>query len=94
MAGHKLAPVLDAFQSVYTSQSFGSLPHYIPLLYRFVIWFFHSTLSAVLLRKDSLAVVTFAPVVSWHSTLWFSRTVSQDTTTLKYVLYLVNLVNI
>ena len=61
MTCHKLAPVLDVFQSVYKPKLgfFSALP----FIYRFVIWFLFSTLSAEQGRKDILIVITFAFVV-------------------------------
>ena len=58
---HKLAPVLDVFQSAYKPKLrfFAALP----LLYRFVIWFLFSTLSAVLGSSDRLIVLTFVFIV-------------------------------
>ena len=58
---HKLAPVLDVFQSAYKPKLrfFAALP----LLYRFVIWLFFSTLSAVLVKNDRLIVFTFVFIV-------------------------------
>ena len=58
---HKLAPVLDVFQSAYKPKLrfFAALP----LLYRFVIWFLSSTLSAVLGSSDRLIVLTFVFIV-------------------------------
>ena len=58
---HKLAPVLDVFQSAYKPKLrfFAALP----LLYRFVIWFLFSTLSAVLVPGDRLIVLTFVFIV-------------------------------
>ena len=58
---HKLAPVLDVFQSAYKPKLrfFAALP----LLYRFVIWFLFSTLSAVLVPGDRLFVITFVFIV-------------------------------
>ncbi len=58
---HKLAPVLDVFQSAYKPklQFFAALP----LLYRFVIWFLFSTLSAELGPSDRLIVITFVFIV-------------------------------
>ena len=58
---HKLAPVLDVFQSAYKPKLrfFAALP----LLYRFVIWFLFSMLSAVLEPSDRLIVITFVFIV-------------------------------
>ena len=58
---HKLAPVLDVFQSAYKPKLrfFAALP----LLYRFVIWLLFSTLSAVLEPSDRLIVLTFVFIV-------------------------------
>ena len=58
---HKLAPVLDVFQSAYKPKLrfFAALP----LLYRFVIWFLFSTLSAELGPSDRLIVLTFVFIV-------------------------------
>ena len=86
---HKLAPVLDVFQSAYKPKLrfFAALP----LLYRFVIWFLFSALSAVLGSNDRLSVITFAFIVilAIHSLV-------QPYSNLKHnyieTLYLVNLV--
>jgi len=53
--------VLDVFQSAYKPKLrfFAALP----LLYRFVIWFLSSTLSAVLGSSDRLIVLTFIFIV-------------------------------
>ncbi len=61
MTCHKLAPVLDVFQSEYKPKLrfFAALP----LLYRFVIWFLFSTLSAELGPSDRLIVLTFVFIV-------------------------------
>ena len=58
---HKLAPVLDVFQSAYKPKLrfFAALP----LLYRFVIGFLFSALSAELGINDNLTVFTFAFIV-------------------------------
>ena len=61
MTCHKLAPVLDVFQSAYKPKLrfFAAFP----LLYRFVIWFLFSILSAGLERNDILIVITFVFIV-------------------------------
>ena len=61
MTCHKLAPVLDVFQSAYKPKLrfFAALP----LLYRFMIGFLFSALSAVLGWNDRLSVITFAFIV-------------------------------
>ena len=58
---HKLAPVLDVFQSAYKPKLrfFAALP----LLYRFVIWFLYSMLLAVRKTSDTLIVITFVFIV-------------------------------
>ena len=58
---HKLAPVLDVFQSAYKPKLrfFAALP----LLYRFVIWLLFSILSAELEPSDRLIVLTFVFIV-------------------------------
>ena len=58
---HKLAPVLDVFQSAYRPKLrfFAALP----LLYRFLIWFLFSTLSTGLTISDRLIVLTFVFIV-------------------------------
>ena len=58
---HKLAPVLDVFQSEYKPKLrfFAALP----LLYRVVIWFLYSALSAELGPSDRLIVLTFVFIV-------------------------------
>ena len=58
---HKLAPVLDVFQSAYKPKLrfFAALP----LLYRFVIWLLFSTLSAVLKISQRLIVLTFVFII-------------------------------
>ena len=58
---HKLAPVLDVLQSAYKPKLrfFATLP----LLYRFVIWFLFSTLSAVQKRSERLIVLTFVFII-------------------------------
>ena len=58
---HKLAPVLDVFQSAYKPKLrfFAALP----LLYRFVIWFLFSTLSTELGPSDRLIAITFVFIV-------------------------------
>ena len=58
---HKLAPVLDVFQSAYKPKLrfFAALP----LLYRFVIWFLFFNLSTVLGPSDKLIVLTFVFIV-------------------------------
>ena len=86
---HKLAPVLDVFQSAYKPKLrfFAALP----LLYRFVIWLFFSTLSAVLVKNDRLIVITFVFIVilAIHSLVQPYRKPNHN-----YIetLYLVNLV--
>ena len=86
---HKLAPVLDVFQSAYKPklQFFAALP----LLYRFVIWFLFSNLSAVFGRSDRLIVFTFVFIVilAIHSLVQPYRKPKHN-----YIetLYLVNLV--
>ena len=58
---HKLAPVLDVFQSAYKPKLrfFAALP----LLYRFVIWLLFSALSAELTKSDRQLTITFALIV-------------------------------
>ena len=58
---HKLAPVLDVFQSAYKPKLrfFAALP----LLYRFVIWLLFSIPSAELGPSDRLIVLTFVFIV-------------------------------
>ena len=86
---HKLAPVLDVFQSAYKPKLrfFATLP----LLYRFVIWFLFSNLSAVLGQSDRLIVITFVFIVilAIHSLVQPYRKPKHN-----YIetLYLVNLV--
>ena len=86
---HKLAPVLDVFQSAYKPKLrfFAALP----LLYRFVIWFLFSNLSAVFGRNDRLIVITFVLIVilAIHSLVQPYRKPKHN-----YIetLYLVNLV--
>ena len=86
---HKLAPVLDVFQSAYKPKLrfFAALP----LLYRFVIWFLFSTLSAVLVQNDRSIVLTFVFIVilAIHSLVQPYRKPKHN-----YIetLYLVNLV--
>ena len=89
MTCHKLAPMLDVFQSAYKPKLrfFAALP----LLYRFVIWFLFSALPAELVRNDIVAVITLAFIVilAIHSLV-------QPYSKLKHnyieTLYLVNLV--
>ena len=62
MTCHKLAPVLDVFQSAYKPKLrfFAALP----LLYRFMIGFLFTALSARLERSDTLLVIiTFAFII-------------------------------
>ena len=61
MTCHKLAPVLDVFQSAYKPKLrfFAAFP----LLYRFVIWFLFSILSARNGRSDILTVIIFVFLV-------------------------------
>ena len=86
---HKLAPVLDVFQSAYKPKLrfFAALP----LLYRFVIWFLFFNLSAVLGPYDKLIVLTFVFIVilAIHSLVQPYRDPKHN-----YIetLYLVNLV--
>ena len=86
---HKLAPVLDVFQSAYKPKLrfFAALP----LLYRFVIWFLFSTLSAGQRISDRLIVLTFVLIVilAIHSLVQPYRKPKHN-----YIetLYLVNLV--
>ena len=86
---HKLAPVLDVFQSAYKPKLrfFAALP----LLYRFVIWFLFSTLSAVHKRSERLIVLTFVFIIilAIHSLVQPYRKPKHN-----YIetLYLVNLV--
>ena len=88
---HKLAPVLDVFQSAYKPKLrfFAALP----LLYRFVIWFLFSTLSAVQRLNHTLIVLTFVFIVilAIHSLVQPYRKPNHN-----YIetLYLVNLVMI
>ena len=86
---HKLAPVLDVFQSAYKPKLrfFAALP----LLYRFVIWFLFSALSAVLGWNDNLIVITFAFIVilAIHSLV---QPYSKPNHNYIETLYLVNLV--
>ena len=58
---HKLAPVFDVFQSAYKPKLwfFAALP----LLYRFVIWFLFSTLSAGQRISDRWIALTFVFIV-------------------------------
>ena len=58
---HKLAPVLDVFQSAYKPKLrfFAALP----LLYRFVIWLLFSMLLAVQKLNDTWIVLTFVFIV-------------------------------
>ena len=88
---HKLAPVLDVFQSAYKPKLrfFAALP----LLYRFVIWFvfFTLSLSAGQRLSDRLIVLTFVFIVilAIHSLVQPYRKPNHN-----YIetLYLVNLV--
>ena len=86
---HKLAPVLDVFQSAYKPKLrfFAAFP----LLYRFVIWFLFSTLSAVQSISGWLIVITFVFIVilAIHSLVQPYRKPKHN-----YIetLYLVNLV--
>ena len=86
---HKLAPVLDVFQSAYKPKLrfFAALP----LLYRFVIWLLFTNLSAVSGRSDRLIVLTFVFIVilAIHSLVQPYRKPKHN-----YIetLYLVNLV--
>ena len=86
---HKLAPVLDVFQSAYKPKLrfFAALP----LLYRFVIWFLFSTLSAVQKISQRLIVLTFVFIIilAIHSVVQPYRKPKHN-----YIetLYLVNLV--
>ena len=86
---HKLAPVLDVFQSAYKPKLrfFAALP----LLYRFVIWLLFSTLSAVHKIGHRLIVLTFVFIIilAIHSLVQPYRKPKHN-----YIetLYLVNLV--
>jgi len=86
---HKLAPVLDVFQSAYKPKLrfFAALP----LLYRFVIWLLFSTLSAVQRISDRWIALTFVFIVilAIHSLVQPYRKPKHN-----YIetLYLVNLV--
>ena len=86
---HKLAPVLDVFQSAYKPKLrfFAALP----LLYRFVIWLLYSMLLAVQSLNDTLIVLTFVFIVilAIHSLVQPYRNPKHN-----YIetLYLVNLV--
>ena len=86
---HKLAPVLDVFQSAYKPKLrfFAALP----LLYRFVIWLLFSTLSAVQRISYRWIVLTFVFIVNLaiHSLVQPYRKPKHN-----YIetLYLVNLV--
>ena len=86
---HKLAPVLDVFQSAYKPKLrfFAALP----LLYRFVIWFLFDNLSAVLGPYDKLIVLTFVFIVilAIHSLV---QPYSEPKHNYIETLYLVNLV--
>ena len=86
---HKLAPVLDVFQSAYKPKLrfFAALP----LLYRFVIWFLFSTLSAVQRISDRLIVITFVftVILAVHSLV---QPYSKPKHNYIETLYLVNLV--
>ena len=89
MTCHKLAPVLDVFQSAYKPKLrfFAALP----LLYRFVIWFLFSALSAELGRNDIVVVITLAFIVilAIHSLV---QPYSKPKHNYIETLYLVNLV--
>ena len=89
MTCHKLAPVLDVFQSAYKPklQFFAAFP----LLYRFVIWCLFSALSAELGRNDILTVITLAFIVilAIHSLV---QPYSEPKHNYIETLYLVNLV--
>ena len=86
---HKLAPVLDVFQSAYKPKFrfFAALP----LLYRFVIWLLFSSLSAVQRISDRWIALTFVFIVilAIHSLVQPFRKPKHN-----YIetLYLVNLV--
>ena len=86
---YKLAPVLDVFQSAYKPKLrfFAALP----LLYRFVIWFLFSTLSAVQRISGRWIALTFVFIVilAIHSLVQPYRDPKHN-----YIetLYLVNLV--
>ena len=86
---HKLAPVLDVFQSAYKPKLrfFAALP----LFYRFMIWLLFTHLSAVLGPSDRLIVLTFVFIVilAIHSLVQPYRKPKHN-----YIetLYLVNLV--
>ena len=86
---HKLAPVLDVFQSVYKPKLrfFAALP----LLYRFVIWFLFSTLSAVQRISDRLIVITFVFIVTL-AVHYLVQPYSKPKHNYIETLYLVNLV--
>ena len=89
MTCHKLAPVLDVFQSAYKPKLrfFAALP----LLYRFVIWLLFSALSAAPSVGDRQIVITFVFIVTLaiHSLVQPYRRPKHN-----YIetLYLVNLV--
>ena len=89
MTCHKLAPVLDVFQSAYKPklQFFAAFP----LLYRFVIGCLFSALSAELGRNDILTVITLAFIVilAIHSLV---QPYSEPKHNYIETLYLVNLV--
>ena len=86
---HKLAPVLDVFQSAYKPKLrfFAALP----LLYRFVIWLLFSILSAGQRRSDRwiALILVFIVILAIHSLVQPYRKPNHN-----YIetLYLVNLV--
>ena len=86
---HKLAPVLDVFQSTYKPKLrfFAALP----LLYRFVIWFLFSTLSAVHKRSERLIVLTFVFIIilAIHSVVQPYRKPKHNYIETLYLVYLV-----
>ena len=89
MTCHKLAPVLDVFQSAYKPKLrfFAALP----LLYRFMIGFLFTVLSARLERSDTLLVIiifAFIIILAIHSLV---QPYSKPNHNYIETLYLVNL---